>query len=530
METKQPPESVTDASDILAELSEQYMEEALGGYLYADTFPGSLDDVKHDIIHRLHLEETTITDAENHSVLLSELPPDLFLERLPCLELPPLDVKDAVADAIYDALEKDGSCLEDTAVPTEKPEYETAPYFTNNGNKIIDEAIRKYTKTSFDAETFPASYLPVIQRDIIRAFHLEEVRIPDASGFPIPLRYLPEKEFFKRLPEFVPDRNAVQEALQKKFILDAFRNYNYFPYLKQEEERRLDAFTARLRKDGLLEKPEPYLIFRTDPGHDDLLMPPAVWNAGNIVDALRWDHPDFTVTITRTGSLPYFEAVGGPHTAPESEHFQIIPQSWFREALRAPESGDRIRRAMDLTEAVRNVVYDAVPEFYQGQEEARALRDYVIDRIHPLRHHYTYDISPSPDNHEYVEGFARDILRFRPEELRELCRKDEFYHPGISDERLAGMQESDARHHSDYFTACRETIDAYMWKVSQDETEGRLFRPKDLAALTRLFESCTPQDIGKIGNFVKAISQDSSRRKALDALTASRKKGSCSAR
>ena len=94
----------------------------------------------------------------------------------------------------------------------------------------------------------------------------------------------------------------------------------------------------------------------------------------------------------------------------------------------------------------------------------------------------------------------------------------------------SGMQESDARHHSDYFTACRETIDAYMWKVSQDETEGRLFRPKDLAALTRLFESCTPQDIGKIGNLVKAISQDSSRRKALDALTASRKKGSCSAR
>ena len=129
-----------------------------------------------------------------------------------------------------------------------------------------------------------------------------------------------------------------------------------------------------------------------------------------------------------------------------------------------------------------------------------------------------------------MEGFARDILRFRPEELRELCREDEFYHPGISDERLAGMQEHDARHHSDYFTACRETIDAYMWKVSQDETEGRPFRPKELAALTRLLESCTPQDIGKIGNFVKAISQDSSRRKALDALTASRKKGSRSAR
>lgn len=529
METKQTPESVTDTSDILAELSEQYMEEALGGYLYADTFPGSLDDVKHDVIHRLHLEETTITDAENHSVLLRELPPDLFLERLPELGLHPMDIEDAVADAIYDALENDGSCLKEAAVPMEKPEYGTAQYYTSNGSKILDEAVEKYTHEPFDAKTFPESYLPVIQRDVIRAFHLEDVKVPDVSGFPVPLRYLSGKDFFERLPEFVPDRNEVQEAVQKS-IPDAFRSYNYVPYLKREEERRLDAFTARLRKDGLLEKPEPYLIFRTDAGHDDLLMPPAVWNAGNIVDALRLDNPDFTATITRTGSLPYFEAVGGPHTAPESEHFQIIPQSWFREALRAPESGDRIRKAMDLAEAVRNVVYDAVPEFYQGQEEARALRDYVIDRIHPLRHHYTYDISPSPDNHEYVEEFARDILNFRPEELHDLCQEDEFYHPDISDERLAGMQELDARHHSDYFTACRENIDAYMWKVSQKETEGRPFRPKDLAALTRLFESCTPQDIGRIGNIVKAISKDSRRRKVLDTLIASQKKDSRSAR
>lgn len=43
-------------------------------------------------------------------------------------------------------------------------------------------------------------------------------------------------------------------------------------------------------------------------------------------------------------------------------------------------------------------------------------------------------------------------------------------------------------------------------------------RPEDLAALTRLFKTCNPQTITKIGDTIEAVAQDKGRMKTLNRL------------
>lgn len=383
-----------------------------------------------------------------------------------------------------------------------KKNAEPVTLFSNDTIEIIDDGADYFTKDALmyglDGLYFPGD-IEDVQRDVIQKLDLEGRAIPDAEGNLELVEELPPKDFFEKLPSLFPDsyegtntiHNAVREA-----IWDALYESEF--YLNNELEERHEYFASLLDESGLLKKEEPYLMLKgVEPSHIGHKLP-SIKDTEDIVNALEGNE-DCTTKITRTGNEPYFEATVYSHDAPMGEYIRIIPQSWFRQAFEDKELASEIQATMDYDDDIRDAVYEAMPELYKGKEAPRALRDYTIDEL------ISAGIG-SPVKEEDAERIAKNVLSFQEEGLKEVCKNDSYHNP---------------LHLNDFtfdFDTCESHMYDYMEHLEEGEMKGHPYRQKDLATLTRLFKTCNPQTITKIGDTIEAVAQDKGRMKTLNHL------------
>lgn len=383
-----------------------------------------------------------------------------------------------------------------------KKNAEPVTLFSNDTIEIIDDGADYFTKDALmyglDGLYFPGD-IEDVQRDVIQKLDLEGRAIPDAEGNLELIEELPPKDFFEKLPSLFPDsyegmntiHNAVREA-----IWDALYESEF--YLNNELEERHEYFASLLDESGLLKKEEPYLMLKgVEPSHIGHKLP-SIKDTEDIVNALEGNE-DCTTKITRTGNEPYFEATVYSHDAPMGEYIRIIPQSWFRQAFEDKELASEIQSTMDYDDDIRDAVYEAMPELYKGKEAPRALRDYTVDEL------ISASIG-SPVKEEDAERIAKNVLSFQEEGLKEVCKNDSYHNP---------------LHLNDFtfdFDTCESHMYDYMEHLEEGEMKGHPYRQKDLAALTRLFKTCNPQTITKIGDTIEAVAQDKGRMKTLNHL------------
>ena len=383
-----------------------------------------------------------------------------------------------------------------------KKNAEPVTLFSNDTIEIIDNGADYFTKEALmyglDGTDFPGD-VEDVQRDVIQKLDLEGRAIPDAEGDLTLVEELPPKDFFEKLPSLFPDsyagmdtvHNAVHEA-----IWDALYESEF--YLNDELESRHEYFASLLDESGLLKKEEPYLMLKgVKPSHIGYKLP-SIEDTEDIVSALEGD-VDCTTKITRTENEPYFEAIVSSHDAPTGEYIRIIPQSWFRQAFEDKELASEIQATMDYDDDIRDAVYEVMPEFYKGKEAPRALRDYTVDEL------LSASIS-SPVKEEDAKRIAKNVLSFQEEGLKEVCRNDSNQNPLHLDDIPFD------------FDTCGSHMYDYMDRLEEGEMEGHPYRQKDLAALTRLFKTCNPQTITKIGDTIEAVAQDKGRMKTLNQL------------
>lgn len=349
-----------------------------------------------------------------------------------------------------------------------------------------------------DGTDFPGD-IEDVQRDVIQKLDLEGRAIPDAEGDLTLVEELPPEDFFKKLPSLVPDSYAGMDTVHNavhKAIWDALYESEY--YLNDELEDRHEYFASLLDESGLLKKEEPYLMLKgVNPSHIGHKLP-SIKDTEDIVNALEGD-VDCTTKITRTGNEPYFEATVSSHDAPMGEYIRIIPQSWFRQAFEDKELASEIKVTMDYEDDIRDAVYEAMPELYKGKEAPRVLRDYTVDEL------LSVSIS-SPVKEEDAERIAKNVLSFQEEGLKEVCKNDTYQNPLHLDDVPFD------------FDTCGFHMYDYMDCLEEGEMEGHPYRQKDLVALTRLFKTCNPQNITKIGDTIEAVAQDKGRMKTLNQL------------
>lgn len=383
-----------------------------------------------------------------------------------------------------------------------KKNAEPVTLFSNDTIGIIDEGADYFTKDALmyglDGLYFPGD-IEDVQRDVIQKLDLEGRAIPDAEGNLELVEELPPKDFFEKLPSLFPDsyegmntiHNAVREA-----IWDALYESEF--YLNNELEERHEYFASLLDESGLLKKEEPYLMLKgVEPSHIGHKLP-SIKDTEDIVNALE-DNEDCTTKITRTGNEPYFEATVYSHDAPMGEYIRIIPQSWFRQAFEDKELASEIQSTMDYDDDIRDAVYEAMPELYKGKEAPRALRDYTVDEL------ISASIG-SPVKEEDAERIAKNVLSFQEEGLKEVCKNDSYHNPLHLDDFTFD------------FDTCESHMYDYMERLEEGEMKGHPYRQKDLTALTRLFKTCNPQTITKIGDTIEAVAQDKGRMKTLNHL------------
>lgn len=392
-----------------------------------------------------------------------------------------------------------------------KKNAEPVTLFSNDAIEIIDNGADYFTKDALmyglDGTDFPGD-VEDVQRDVIQKLDLEGRAIPDAEGNLTLVGELSPEDFFKKLPSLVPDsyagmdtvHNAVHEA-----IWDALYESEY--YLNDELEDRHECFASLLDESGLLKKEEPYLMLKgVNPSHIGYKMP-SIEDTEDIVSALE-GNVDCTTKITRTGNEPYFEAIVSSHDAPTGEYIRIIPQSWFRQAFEDKKLASEIQVTMDYEDDIRDAVYEVMPELYKGKEAPRALRDYTVDEL------LSASIG-SPVKEEDAERIAKNVLSFQEEGLKEVCKNDSYHNP---------------LHLNDFtfdFDTCESHMYDYMEHLEEGEMKGHPYRQKDLAALTRLFKTCNPQTITKIGDTIEAVAQDKGRMKTLNHLIESQQTEDC---
>ena len=383
-----------------------------------------------------------------------------------------------------------------------KKNAEPVTLFSNDTIEIIDDGADYFTKDALmcglDGLYFPGD-IEDVQRDVIQKLDLEGRAIPDAEGNLELVEELPPKDFFEKLPSLFPDsyegtntiHNAVREA-----IWDALYESEF--YLNNELEERHEYFASLLDESGLLKKEEPYLMLKgVEPSHIGHKLP-SIKDTEDIVNALEGNE-DCTTKITRTGNEPYFEATVYSHDAPMGEYIRIIPQSWFRQAFEDKELASEIQATMDYDDDIRDAVYEAMPELHKGKEAPRALRDYTI-------HELISASIGSPVKEEDAERIAKNVLSFQEEGLKEVCKNDSYHNP---------------LHLNDFtfdFDTCESHMYDYMEYLEEGEMKGHPYRQNDLAALTRLFKTCNPQTITKIGDTIEAVAQDKGRMKTLNHL------------
>lgn len=382
-----------------------------------------------------------------------------------------------------------------------KKNAEPVTLFSNDTIDIIDNGADDFTEEALmyglNGEDFPGD-IEDVQRNVIQKLDLEGRAIPDAEGNLTLVEELPPEDFFEKLPSLFPDSyegmNTIHNAIREA-IWDALYEDEY--YLNDELEERHEYFASLLDESGLLKKEEPYLMLKGIAPHIGHKLP-SIKDTEDIVNALEGNE-DCTTKITRTGNNPYFEAEVSSHDAPMGEYIRIIPQSWFRQAFEDKELASEIQATMDYDDDIRDAVYEAMPELYKGKEAPRALRDYTVDEL------ISASIG-SPVKEEDAERIAKNVLSFQEEGLREVCKNDSYHNPLHLDDFTFD------------FDTCESHMYDYMERLEEGEMKGHPYRRKDLAALTRLFKTCNPHTITKIGDTIEAVAQDKGRMKTLNHL------------
>ena len=382
-----------------------------------------------------------------------------------------------------------------------KKNAEPVTLFSNDTIDIIDKGADDFTEEALmyglNGEDFPGD-IEDVQRNVIQKLDLEGRAIPDAEGNLTLVEELPPEDFFEKLPSLFPDsyegmntiHNAVREA-----IWDALYENEF--YLNDELENRHEYFAKLLDEAGLLKKEEPYLMLKGIAPHIGHKLP-SIKDTEDIVNALEGNE-DCMTRIMRTENEPYFKAKVSSHDAPMGEYIRIIPQSWFRQAFEDKELASEIQTTMDYDDDIRDAVYEAMPELYKGKEAPRALRDYTVDEL------ISASIG-SPVKEEDAERIAKNVLSFQEEGLREVCKNDSRHNPLHLDDFTFD------------FDTCESHMYDYMERLEEGEMKGHPYRQKDLAALTRLFKTCNPHTITKIGDTIEAVAQAKGRMKALNHL------------
>lgn len=408
-----------------------------------------------------------------------------------------------------DELELDRSQSREAASEDDTVLYQASSY--PNDDAVLYQAASDFTngilrgRPDFEGFTGEPSD---IQYEVIDRLRLSGKMIQRSDGEPIFAEDLPPEEFFKALPHLGLDSRKVFRVLSDSFC-DALVNSRF---MESEMPARNGKLEYSLKEAGLLGKTEPYLIFHEPVDYQKMpsYQVPVIRGMGDLLDALQYEHKESidSLEITRFHDAPCLEAKFYDPEHPMGRTSYIIPQKWLAQVFQTEYMKDiakDVRTIMDSDVVLRGDIYDAVPQLYQGKEEACALRDYVTDHL------FYYGV---PSSDKALDYLAEDILAFRPEGLRERCEKD------------PQQQDFPVPYPSSVLRTCKDNIGAYMHALRNKEAECHPFRRKEAEAVTQfLQENLAKRDFQKIGDFVEAVVQEEHRKETLRKLPALKDRG-----
>lgn len=170
-----------------------------------------------------------------------------------------------------------------------------------------------------------------------------------------------------------------------------------------ETEREIyEHLDEELRKEGLLKKPEPCLIFVENMGWRNLYghkLTHDISEGKELVDNLHGDY-EYTAEIYHEDNKPYLNAIVSSHDSPTGEFYTIIPMSWMKEALHS-DIKKRIENAMLIDDDVRDEVRETVPALVKGKEAIRGIEDFILYMAD--NSYYTYHEKPEKHKKEMLE-------------------------------------------------------------------------------------------------------------------------------
>lgn len=414
-----------------------------------------------------------------------------------------------------DELELDRSQSREAASEDDTVLYQASSH--PNDDAILYQAASDFTngvlRGSPDFEGFTGE-LSDVQYEVIDRLKLSGKRIQISRGDPMfpedlpPVEDLLPEQFFKALPHLGLDSRKVFRVLSDTFY-DALVNSRF---MENEMPARNGKLEWSLKEAGLLGETELYLIFHDPVDYHKMpsCQTPVVRGMGDLLDALQNEYEESidSLEITRFHDAPCLEAKFYDPEHPMGRTSYIIPQKWLAQVFQTEYMKDiakDVRTIMDSEVSLRGDIYDAVPQLYQGKEEACALRDYVTDRL------FYYGV---PSSDKVLDHLAEDILAFRPEGLREQCEEN------------PQQQDFPSPYPSSVLRTCKDHIGAYMHALRNKETECHPFRRKEAEAVTQfLQENLARRDFQKIGNFVETVVQEEHRKEALRKLPALKDRG-----
>lgn len=384
---------------------------------------------------------------------------------------------------------------------------EITPLFSDDMDSVLRDTSARLTtdvlRGTFNANRFYGD-IKDVQRTVIMKLGLKGKKIPNRDGSPTPVEAFSPDAFLATLPHLGHlglDIHDISPILEDSFY-DVLAKTDF---IQDALSSQHEAFTRQALKAGLLKNEEPYLLISGFVSYKHMPSHALVSVAGTVdlVSALERKNPNALTRIWRTNNTsPFLQADVYRNDNQSGKIVSIIPQSWFQKGFKDKHVAASIQTVMDFDPAVRHTVYEAVPELYQGKEPARALRDYVIDRL----------LNPGTERipEDKLRDFAKDVLSFQPGAFQVFCQTDS-QHP----DRLS-------------FASYQERVHEYMIRMERGELARRPYRQKDLNALTRLFASHKQKNFGEIGNVVEAIAQEKGRMKTLNHLAESQQEADLS--
>lgn len=177
----------------------------------------------------------------------------------------------------------------------------------------------------------------------------------------------------------------IKDKAEEAMMLDS-------DYLSMREEEEYELLNSDLHEEGLLQHPEPYLIFGGNMGWRHLSgykLTDDISKGEDLVSNLHGDY-DYTVEVSKEDDKPYLEATVWTHDAPMGESYTIIPMSWMEKALKT-DIEENIKMAAFANNDVRDAIREGVPALVKGKEALIAIKDFVMHEAYWANQTWRWD-------------------------------------------------------------------------------------------------------------------------------------------